>query len=1070
VLEWAGRAAPFADVLARIPSHATAESPVVLEHITAPAHAFACGLIASRLAQAPGSSRLWVLAKDLRTQENVFNELATWWGTHETLFFPEQEINRYVDALPDPEIAAERTRLLQQLSAPSGSTSPEIIVLIGDSLDEDVPRPTALVSRELAVKIGTTLQLDALQDKLIEGGYEKSAEVYRRGQFAIRGGIFDVFSWQSPTPVRFELFGEEVDSIRTFDLDTQSSIQKVKSAPVLLSQPDPNERGEFCKLADYISDDDVIVSVDWHEHEEAHVHVYSSAFPGLEGAEEDYGTACYDSPIASTEAGDFVVQQAKRDAFRVQVEAWLAQGWEVCMFFNKEGEIERFAEVVSSDLLGKKITPRLGHLNHGFTVPGAKLAVLSDAEVFGRYQHARARRMFHKERQETARQSQTDWRDISEDDLVVHADHGIGRFLGLERKEGKNGEEDMLAIEFANDAKLFVLLEHAHSVTRYVGAGRAAPKLSKLGDGKWSRARQAAERAIFDYAARLLEIHAERETAKSYAHPEDTKWQWEFENSFLFKETPDQLRAIADAKRDMESDQPMDRLICGDVGFGKTEVAIRAAFKAVMGGRQVAILVPTTVLAQQHFQTFRERMSDYPITIELLNRFRSAKEQRQVIKGLINGSVDIVIGTHRLISQDVAFKKLGLVVVDEEQRFGVKHKERFKEMFRMIDVLTLSATPIPRTLYLSLMGARDMSTIDTPPPNRYPVVTNICPYDERVIRDAIDRELKRNGQVFFLHNRVKTILSSKRKIENLCPGARVDVGHGQMPEGELEPVMQKFVNGETDVLVSTTIIESGIDIPNANTILIDRADMFGLADLYQLRGRVGRSGRRAYAILMLPRHLLSTGDARKRINAIKQYSSLGSGFKIAMRDLEIRGAGNLLGTQQSGHIMAVGFDLYCKMLKRAVAQLQGKRIADRPDVALRIDFVTNNEAQFQQSDNPDLLPAYIPEDFIPDARLRIAAYRMVAEITTFRELKSLVKNWRDRFGTFPPAVDNLLRCLELKVAAANVQITSVEIEQNKLKLMRKGTYVLITGKFPRLCLESDSQEKLIEAVSMVRQF
>lgn len=993
----------------------------------------------------------------------------TWWGRERTFFFPEQEINQFVDALPDPDIAAERTALLQQLAVAPVRKTIEVVVVIGESLDEDVPRPAALASRELVLKKGSMLELESLREQLIQGGYEKAPEVYRRGQFAMRGGIFDVFSWQSATPVRIEFFGDEVESLRTFDLETQASIQRVSSVPLLMSQPDPDRGSDFCKLRDYIGEVDVVVSVDWPEFNDAHAHVFSGAFPGS-ATEEDHSAACYDSPIASTEAGDFIVQQAKRDAFRSQVEEWSNDDWEVSMFFNKSGEVERFQEVISGDLLGSRITPRLGNLNNGFTVPGARMAVLSDAEVFGRYQHARARRIFNKDKQESARRVQTDWRDMSDGDIVVHAEQGIGRFLGLTRRDGKNGEEDMLGIEFADEAKLFVPLEHAHLITRYVGAGKASPKLSKLGDGKWSRARQAAQLSIFEYAGQLLEMQAEREIAKAYSHPEDTKWQWEFENSFIYKETPDQLRAIEDAKRDMENDRPMDRLICGDVGFGKTEVAIRAAFKAVMGGRQVAMLVPTTVLAQQHFQNFRERMSDYPITIELLSRFRSRKEQRVALQGLASGSVDIVIGTHRLISRDVSFKKLGLVVIDEEQRFGVTHKERFKDLFRMVDVLTLSATPIPRTLYLSLMGARDMSTIETAPPNRYPVVTSIVPYDERVIREAIQRELKRKGQVFFLHNRVKTIYAFKQKIEKLCPGARVEVGHGQMEERGLEEVMQKFVNGDCDVFVCTTIIESGIDIPNANTIIIDRADMFGLADLYQLRGRVGRSDHRAYAILMLPRHLVTVGDARKRINAIKQYSSLGSGFRIAMRDLEIRGAGNLLGTQQSGHIMAVGFDLYCKMLKKAVAQLQGKPVNDRPEVALRVDFITNNEAEFQQRKDTGLLPAFIPEDFIADARLRIGAYRMISETTSFRELKALAKNWRDRFGVFPVAIDILLQCVELKIACSNVKITSVEIEGTKLKLMRNGTYVLISGKFPRLCLKLNSQEMLIEAIALVKQF
>ena len=497
-------------------------------------------------------------------------------------------------------------------------------------------------------------------------------------------------------------------------------------------------------------------------------------------------------------------------------------------------------------------------------------------------------------------------------------------------------------------------------------------------------------------------------------------------------------------------------------------MALRAAFKAVMGGRQVAILAPTTVLAQQHFNTLRERMSDYPITLDLLSRYRTAKQQRETVKKIKQGAVDIVIGTHRLISRDVEFKELGLVVIDEEQRFGVKHKERFKQMFRLVDILTLSATPIPRTLYLSLMGARDMSTIETPPPNRYPVETTICGYDEGVIRKALKRELERRGQVFFLHNRVGTIEKTKEKIAELFPDAKVEVGHGQMEDGVLEQVMRRFIAGHIDILVCTTIIESGVDIPNANTIIIDRADRFGLADLYQLRGRVGRAGHKAYAILMLPPDLLTTGDAKKRINAIRQYSSLGAGFKIAMRDLEIRGAGNLLGTQQSGHILAIGFEMYCRLLKTSIASLSGKPGADRIDVALRIDFLCTSEAEFLQSENK--LPAFIPASFLPEPSMRISAYKMIAELNTLKEFKALIKNWRDRFGkTFPEPVDHLLRCTELKLAAANSNIASVEILERKLMLTRNGEYVLISGKFPRLTGKGH-EATLLNAVEMVKKF
>ncbi|PYJ75093.1 MAG: transcription-repair coupling factor, partial [Verrucomicrobia bacterium] len=685
----------------------------------------------------------------------------------------------------------------------------------------------------------------------------------------------------------------------------------------------------------------------------------------------------------------------------------------------------------------------------------------------------------------------------NEGDFVVHLEHGIRRFLGLHkigrarpdssRKLSEPGApanaetQEVVALEFADEAKLYVPLEQAYLVSRYIGVGKKSPPLSSLGDRKWARAKTNATDSIFDYAGKMLAVQAERQTHPGHAFAPDTKWQAEFEHSFPFRETPDQLKAIVDTKIDMERPQPMDRLICGDVGFGKTEVAVRAAFKAVMDGRQVAVLAPTTVLAQQHFEVFRQRMLDYPVRIEMLSRFRSQSEQKKILRLLREGGVDIVIGTHRLISGDVVFKDLGLVVIDEEQRFGVLHKEKFKELFKLVDVLTLSATPIPRTLYLSLVGVKDMSTIETPPLNRLPVETVISVYDERLIRDAINRELERQGQVFFLHNRVMTIARARDRIVDLCPQAQVEIGHGQMDSDELEAVMARFIAGKTDVLVCTTIIESGLDIPNANTIIIDRADRFGLADLYQLRGRVGRAEHKAYAYLLLPREMMTIGAARKRINAIKQYSSLGAGFRIAMRDLEIRGAGSILGTAQSGHIMAVGFDLYCQLLKQAVAQRKGEKVQLRLDVDLRLDFVATNEAEFVQQPKspapveeavgfPDKarIPAFIPISYISDPALRIRAYREIAEITTHEQLDRLRRDWRDRFGTFTPAVDNLFLLTEIKLAAAKSGVSRVEVREHKLMLTRRGDFILVAGKFPRL-VAAEIEQYLREILELIKK-
>ena len=669
-----------------------------------------------------------------------------------------------------------------------------------------------------------------------------------------------------------------------------------------------------------------------------------------------------------------MLAEAKRAQFVERLKEWRASNTRIVIYFQTEGEIERFREIMAGTVEGVDFVE--GSLARGFCFPAANLVVLSAAELFGRFA-VHPRRLLRLRRAERHR-AQIDFSELAEDDLVVHLEHGIGRFLGLvkiprgtgfqpvgpagiapadsapkafgagpaDKMSALQEQQEVLAIEFADEAKLYVPLEQAYLVSRYVGAGKKSPPLSSLGDGKWARAKIKAAASIFDYAGKMLAIQAERQMQPGYAFTPDTKWQAEFERSFPFRETPDQMKAIVDTKIDMERPRPMDRLICGDVGFGKTEVAVRAAFKTVMDGKQVAVLAPTTVLAQQHFEVFRQRMREYPVRIEMLSRFRSHSEQKKVLQLLREGGVDIVIGTHRLISGDVVFKDLGLVVIDEEQRFGVLHKEKFKELFKLVDVLTLSATPIPRTLYLSLVGAKDMSTIETPPPNRLPVETVVSAYDERIIRAAIDRELERQGQVFFLHNRVASIERVRERIMHLCPQARMEIGHGQMDADELEAVMARFIAGKTDVLVCTTIIESGLDIPNANTIIIDRADQFGLADLYQLRGRVGRAEHKAYAYLLLPREMMTVGAARKRISAIKQYSSLGAGFRIAMRDLEIRGAGSILGTAQSGHIITVGFDLYCQLLKQAVAQLKGQKPRLRLDVDVRLDFVVTNEAEF----------------------------------------------------------------------------------------------------------------------------
>jgi transcription-repair coupling factor (superfamily II helicase) len=781
------------------------------------------------------------------------------------------------------------------------------------------------------------------------------------------------------------------------------------------------------------------------------------------------------------------IAEAQRREFFAQMHRWLRQDYAVHVFCNNDGERQRFEEIwqeLGEVKVGEKESARtsdfafrpsihLGSLARGFICDEAKLVVVTDAEIFGRYKIQRPRRQKSSHALSARSALDIDFTDLEEGDLVVHLQHGIGKYLGLKNLpigSGSRGQEpstfnlqpstECLVIEYApsGDAveppKLYVPVSEAHLVSKYVGAGNANPPLNQLGGTRWHKAKEQTEKAVRDIAAEMLRIQAVRETQAGHACKPDTQWQREFESAFIYEETRDQVIAIADTKADQERPKPMDRLICGDVGFGKTEVAIRAAFKCVMDGKQVAILVPTTVLAQQHFNNFRERMADYPIRVELLSRFRTQREQTRVVKDLAAGAVDIVIGTHRIVQDDIGFKDLGLVVIDEEQRFGVLHKEKFKRLRTMVDVLTLSATPIPRTLYLALTGARDMSTIQTPPHDRLPVETIATPYDERTIRDAIQREMNRGGQVFFLHNRVMTIDTMLAKLKSLVPAARIVVGHGQMHADDLEEVMTKFVNGEADVLLSTTIIESGLDIPNANTIIIDRADRFGLSELYQLRGRVGRYKHQAYAYLLLPRHARLLTDVRKRISAMKQYASLGSGFKIAMRDLEIRGAGNLLGAEQSGHITAVGFELYCQLLKQSVGTLKGEKVKPRVEVRVALDFLESGEVMRDacsvNSESRITHHASLPHNYVTEPHHRIEIYRKLAQATDKAALDALQKELRDRFGPLPPPVELLLAVGELKILASEKNVTSIEVEEDRLKLIRSGDFIQLGGKFPRL--------------------
>ncbi|MGJ8678603.1 MAG: transcription-repair coupling factor [Akkermansiaceae bacterium] len=1048
------------DQLLRVKRSAV-HQPVIFEPVDSAAFAFIVGLAAAAMYDKPKGGRLWFTHPNPRIRDRVASELGLWGAR--PLLLPDLPDSSEASITAAPETIAERLAVMNLLCTELAPTKPQVVILAPESLSDAAPSPQSLLDSALKLSIGDELDPDTLEKQLTEHGYEQVSQIHAHGQLARRGGIMDIFSWHAAVPLRIEFFDTEIESLRDFDVDSQVSIRKVKSAEITINEAQPNSL-----VSDYIDKQDRLLAAGDDIPAIAHAIISETA------QNHDTPPLCTGSPLGHFEAGDFILNEARRHRFFQQIAEWRSDDWTTYLTFSNTGEKERFEELVDDSFFSKgAVIPLSGELVQGFTIPDARLAFLSSAELFGRYQTPQTRRKGNKLDHQRRARAQTALEDIKLGELCVHAEYGVGKYAGIELDEEGNEE---IHIGYRDGAILSVPINHSHLLSKYVGIGGREPELTKLGGSTWSKARSSAEKSILDYAAKLLQMQAERNTCSGYSHPPDTRWMWEFENSFHHTITPGQRDAIEDAKNDMESDKPMDRLICGDVGFGKTEVAIRAVFKAVTGGKQAAVLVPTTVLAEQHWRTFRERMSDYPIRIELLNRFRKPSEVRETLKGLADGSVDVVIGTHRLISKDVKYKDLGVAVVDEEQRFGVMHKERFKEMFRNIDVLTLSATPIPRTLYLSLMGARDMSTIDTPLPGKVPINTSIHGYDENIIRDAIRRELKRGGQVFFLHNRVQSIDMVQKMLKNLVPEASSVIGHGQMEKDELETVMHTFVNGKADILLATTIIESGIDIPNANTIIIDRADRFGLADLYQLRGRVGRAGGQAYALLLLPSDLIN-GDARKRINAIQQYTALGSGFKIAMRDLEIRGAGNLLGTKQSGHIAAVGFDLYCQLLRQSIDRLRDGKITRRVDVTIRADFLSFSEAESIRLESADEdqnidyignLGAYLPALYMPEARLRISAYKELAELVTIKELRELRTRWEDRFGKTPDPADYLLLVTEIKLTAANVNISTVEIKEQTLRITRNGEYIFVSGKkFPRL-IQSDPLLKLKETLQLLQ--
>jgi len=957
------------------------------------------------------------------------------------------------------EIEGARLRTIKRLDAfafapAAAEDAPTIIVTSIQSLMQPVAGREVLAESTRTVSLGQILDVEELSKWMLDRGCHATSAVELPGEFAVRGGIVDIFPPDAISPVRVELFGDEVDSIRQFDVASQRSLGSVNEVAVTLLDPASPPRSHFTAYLPEGSWFAVVEPSDveeegryYHERQESPDRLHSTRttlaeiykFPSVTAAAlpaGSYETTCH--------LGFESVERFSGDLQKVREELEAVAGDErVIVVCETPAEIERLNELFGkSPLMTEgRLQFVTGRLHDGFRIVPHKTVLLSSAELFHR--HASVARSDAGRTRSYQSRAIDSFLELKQGDLVVHVSHGIGRYRGIKLLEKEGRAEEHLELEYHGGTRIYVPSFRIELVQKYVGGKKLKPPLAKIGGRTWAKHKLAAEQAVQDLAAEMIELAAKRDARPGIRFPDDTPWQREFDSAFPYQETPDQLTAIADIKHDMQIAKPMDRLLCGDVGFGKTEMAIRAAFKAVDAGYQVAVLAPTTVLAEQHRRTFSERMAEFPYEIACVSRFCTAKEQREIIQRTAEGKVDVLIGTHRLASPDVEFQNLGLLIIDEEQRFGVEIKERLKAMRAVVDVLTMTATPIPRTLHLSLLGVRSISNLETPPADRVAVETRVTRFNDELIRSALLRELNRGGQAYFVHNRVHDIQNVAERLAKIVPEARIDIGHGQMAEGKLEDVMVRFVAHEFDILLATTIIESGLDIPNANTMFIDDADRYGLADLHQLRGRVGRYKHRAYCYLLIDENRHLSPEAARRLRAIEEFSQMGAGFALSMRDLEIRGAGNLLGTQQSGHIATVGYEMYCSLLEKAVRQF--KKLPPPESIEVNID-----------------LPgaAYLPPAYIDDARTKIDLYRRLARLTSTEAVAEFAEELHDRFGPVPEVVESLLERCRLRIWAHQWGIHS---------LHRDGKYVVLAygnrAQLRQLVERAGGQLRVADAVS-----
>ena len=974
----------------------------------------------------------------------------------ETYLYPARDLLFYYADIKGKTLTNRRMEVLRAI-AEKKKEEPVTVITTMDAFLDGIISPDEIQKNRIHITGEDTVDLTKLEQDLTALGYERESQIEAPGQFAVRGGIIDVFPLAEEMPVRIELWGDEIDSIRMFDAKSQRSIENISEITIYPASENCFGNNGLVSFLKYFPENETLLFYDEpHRLQETAETVEAEYTESLknradagmkeEGEEElrvfqtkdiisemnrysGIGLTTLESKCGLFKVRSVYTVQAKgvnpyNNSFELltrDLKRLKRNGYRVVLLSGSRTRAKRLAEDLRdydlssfySEDMQREVKPgeimaAYGYASEGYEYPMLKFVVISESDIFGRKKK--------KKRKKYEGQRIQDFAELKPGDYVVHENHGIGVYKGIEKIEVEKIVKDYMKIVYAEGGVLYIPVAQMDLIQKYAGADAKKPRLNKLGTIQWGKTKSQVKKAVQIVAKDLVELYAVRQQSEGFVYGPDTVWQKEFEEMFPFEETDDQLQAIEDTKHDMESKKIMDRLICGDVGYGKTEIAIRAAFKAVQEGKQVVCLVPTTILAQQHYNTFVQRLKEFPVRIDLLCRFRSAAEQKKTIEDTKKGFVDILVGTHRVLSKDVVFKDLGLLIIDEEQRFGVTHKEKIKKLKENIDVLTLTATPIPRTLHMSLIGIRDMSVLEEAPNERMPIQTYVMEYNDEMVREAITRELARDGQVYYVYNRVNDIADVAGRIQSLVPDANVAFAHGQMKERELEDIMYDFINGDIDVLVSTTIIETGLDIPNANTMIIQDADRFGLSQLYQLRGRVGRSNRMAYAFLLYQRDKLLKEVAEKRLSAIREFTDLGSGIKIAMRDLEIRGAGNLLGEAQSGHMEAVGYDLYCKMLNEAVRQLKGG-----PEAETFTTLIDLN------------VDAYIPEYYIKNEYQKLDIYKRIAAIESEEELEDMTEELIDRFGDIPKKVQQLLVIASLKSLAHSVYVTAIEQKGEEIR-------------------------------------